>query len=174
MLENQYQHNDFVPWDKIYNINKGDRAYNLLSIIENGDWSDANERIKEIWCMTEFQSNDPSTWDELIIEWFRRTDFDERLIKKIFKGKPRICYRGGNLEARSWSLSKTQAQWFADRFKNVESLKDEDHTLRERLIYPDEVAWIGSKRNSFRSQEQEVVLFEKPTDENGRRGHYDE
>ncbi len=143
-----------IQWKDIYTIDKVARPEALLDIIEFEEMRDKEARIKEIWAHSEFNTwNDPhGVWDELI-SWYNQTPKDKKLIDKVFKGKPRVCYRGGHNGGRSWTLSKEKAEWFANRFKGIRD--DWDHSLQQREIHPDNVAWIDNSR-----KEQEVVLIE--------------
>lgn len=103
------------------------------------------ETVGRVWSAMEFFYDDMDVWDEVFTsgrsERYNMMDHDEQ---KELLALPRMIevYRGGSPDGWSWTLDKTVAMWFANRFKK-------GWPVHTRKIPKDQVIALLNHRNEY-------------------------
>lgn len=142
--------NEFKKNHDIWLVERAFRQRYLLSYLKENAKTLSKEKINaliiELWEDTEMPSNQKETWNEIFS--FLTPSLLDR--SELPEGEFKI-YRGGELDGRSWTLSKEKGEWFAERFRD----SNDDYLFYEKTITADDVLFYTNEMG-----EQEVVLKE--------------
>ena len=141
---------NFKETQNLWMVERAFRQTYLLSYLKENAKTLTKEKINELiidlWEDTESPGNSKKTWNEIFTFLTPSLLDRSELPESEFK-----IYRGGELNGRSWTLSKEKGEWFAERFNELY----EDYLFYEKTITADDVLFYTNGRD-----EQEVVLKE--------------
>jgi len=122
------------------------RPLTLLELLKSQKLSHLTDEevwklIEDIWIDGEMNSSNRQLWKEIFSIRKVPSSFLKHLPDEM------VVYRGGNPDGLSWTLSKEQGLWFANRF-------DEDLPLCSMKIKKENVLFFTDKR-----EEDEVIVL---------------
>jgi hypothetical protein len=122
------------------------RPLTLLELLKSQKLSHLTDEevwklIEDIWIDGEMNSSNRQLWEKI----FSIRKVPSSLTKHL--PNEMVVYRGGNPDGLSWTLSKEQGLWFANRF-------DEDLPLCSMKIKKEDVLFFTDKR-----EEDEVIVL---------------